>query len=269
MTVIHDLEEIGEELVGSLVPRPSGQLAGHAGGLPFEALVDSALKERFPGRAFRHFEALNHALTVELDSNPGDFSPGKYQFGPEPIHYLAKRGKQVTSSWSPVKLFEEKQNDTAENIVFSDQDQLFNSDLVSFVDVKSQNASKTSQPPNIISARKIKEIALMAWEEDLDLPLEILYLGIKFFTEEFEGRKMLRAEECRAIDLFKIDPRAVYINWSAALQIQFHPLEVEQDFNGSAKEWLGGFLESYARSLEHRSNKQILEVTKIKNALEN
>ena len=127
---------------------------------------------------------------------------------------------------------------------------------------------KKSQQPNIISARKIKDIGLIAWETGSDLPLEILYLGIKFMPEEVDGRRMLRANECRAIDLFKTDPKEIYINWSAALQIQFYPLEVEQNFEGSNKEWLGMFLESYARSLEHRSNQQVMEVTKIRKALD-
>ena len=56
------------------------------------------------------------------------------------------------------------------------------------------------------------------------------------------------------VDLFKIDPKNLYINWAAALQIQFHPHLVSQDFNGTKFEWAKSFLKKYCQSAQDRIN---------------
>lgn len=268
MTIYNDLRKIGESLKGAQVPRPSRQLSGHAGGLPFEELVHQELLRCFPGRAFRHYEALNYALMESYKKSSGAFNPKNYTFGSPGVDYLCRRGKDALKSWSPDNLFEEKQNDTAESIVFSDKILNFNSPLVSLVDVKSQNSSKNAQPPNIISANKLINASEKIIEDENRVDFEILYMGVKFHEDEINNQKLLIADNWVVVDLFKIDPEAVYINWSAALQIQFHPFNVDQSYTGTHKEWLMSFVKFYIKSLEKRTFKQQESIDKLKKLIE-
>lgn len=270
MTIYNDLRKIGESLKGAQVPRPSGQLSGHAGGLPFEELVHHELQKRFSERAFRHYEALNHALMESHKSSPETFKPETYKFGSPGVDYLCmcNRSKKALKNWSLDTPFEEKQNDTAESIVFSDKILNFNSPLVSFVDVKSQNSSKKSQAPNIISANKLINASEEIIEDGNRVDFEILYMGVKFHEDEINNQKLLIADNWAVVDLFKIDPEALYINWSAALQIQFHPFNVDQSYTGTHKEWLMSFVKFYIKSLEKRTFKQQESIDKLKKLIE-
>ena len=63
---------------------------------------------------------------------------------------------------------------------FSDPDLLFDSQVVSLVDVKSQRSDRKAQPLNNISAQKIARTAKMVLESNAAPAFEILYLGVKF-----------------------------------------------------------------------------------------
>lgn len=266
MSIYQDLQQIVRSLAQQnvAVPRPSSQLSGHAGGLPFEELVHHKLTQAFPGRAFRHYEALNHALTTAQGAEGADFKAENHVFGSPAVDFLSRRGKAALRKWSLKNLFEEKQNDTAESIVFSDAAKEFNSNLVSLVDVKSQNAGKKAQPPNIISANKLIEIAKLVLKNGKPVDFEILYVGVKFKTAQQDGKDVLVADDWKVVDLFKVDPSKIYINWSAALQIQFHPFEVDQSYTGTANEWLKDFVSVYVTSLEKRVKKQQKAIDELK-----
>lgn len=266
-SILSQLSEAAEELIGTTVPRPSGQLAGHAGGLPFENLLEAKLEEKFPNRAYRQFKALNeHLLSVGYNAND---TATALRFGSESINFLVSRGKQALAQWSSTKQFEEKQNDTAESIVFSEKGKFFSSSWVSLIDVKSQRTDRKAQPPNIISAKKVKDLALKALIDDSPINFEILYAGIQYTPTVENGIEVLRCTNTRCIDLMKVLPNSkqLYINWAAAMQIQFHPAEVNQDFDGSKREWFIGYLHNYANSLEHRVKTQLGEVEQIREFL--
>lgn len=266
MSIYEELKKIvaSPSLKNVTVPRPSGQLSGHAGGLPFEELVHYQLTRKFPGRAFRHFEALNYALTEAQGIAGAGFKAEDHVFGSPAVNFLSRRGKDALRKWSLQNLFEEKQNDTAESIVFADAAKDFSSELTSLVDVKSQNAGKRSQPPNIISANKLIETAKLVLKDGNPVDFEILYVGVKFKTAQQNGTGVLVADDWVVVDLFKINPSKIYINWSAALQIQFHPFEVDQSYTGTANEWLKDFVGVYVTSLEKRVKKQQKAIDELK-----
>lgn len=267
MSIKKLLSDVGIKLTGATAPRPSGQLSGHAGGLVFEEMAHSELVTLAPGRAFRHFEALNVAL--EDCFQRGD-ELSKVRFGEPALHYLVSRGERANKGWSLNHPFEEKQNDTAESIVFSDANLKFQSPCVSLIDIKSQNINKQSQPPNIISANKLLNAAELILQNGQEPKFEIIYLGVKFAPIERDGHELLEAREWRSVELFKIDPASLYINWAAALQIQFHPFEVEETFDGTRKEWFASFLrDCYLPSLKHRIDKQQTRLEEITALLTN
>lgn len=254
------LESIVSTLDGATVPRPSGQLAGHAGGLPFENLVHRHLISRFPGQAFRHFEALNHCLLADFANGGNYATTPSYSFGPAPLNFLVARSRSALNAWKPTNLFEEKQNDTAESIVFSDSDTRFYSPLVSLVDVKSQRVDRNPQPPNIISAQKVAKTAVLALEGGREPTFEIIYVGVRYKPDEENGVKVLRATEWTVVDLMALEPSILYINWAAARQIQFHPFEVKENYTGTRLDWCRQFIEKYANSLDARVQKQVREI---------
>ncbi|MBT1034941.1 HincII family type II restriction endonuclease [Canibacter sp. lx-45] len=254
MNVPQLLQDIATKLTHAEAPRPSGQLSGHAGGLVFEGLAHKELVSHAPGRAFRHYEALNAALSDFVATGK---KPESATFGEPALDYLVSRSKSATEKWKPSNPFEEKQNDTAESILFSDGELKFESPEVTLIDIKSQNASKPSQPPNIISANKLSQAAKLVLESGAEPKFDIYYLGVRFFPTERNGVKILKADEWCVVDLFKIAPTELYINWAAALQIQFHPFDVKQNYQRSKRDWFRDFLEHcYSKSLASRIAKQ-------------
>lgn len=247
-------------LVGSTVPKPSGTLAGHAAGLPFEKLVHERLVSTFAGRALRHFEFLNDVLSrYENDSVAKRIEA----FGPKSLQGLLCRGKTQMAGWTSATPFEEKQNDTAESIITSDLIFEPTSSHLLLVDVKTYNAAKHGQPPNIISAGKLSEALASALEEG-EVRFDIVYAGVSWTVEG----QTLRGNEISVVSLFKMDPK-LYINWAAAEQVQFHPHLAEQDYSGSREQWAKEFLEHFVDSLERRIGKQVSRLERFRSIIEN
>lgn len=248
-----DLEFALSGLVGQTVPRPAGTLAGHAGGLPFERLVNQILRDRLPGQTFRHYELLNQIY----EHNPRATSlDQRYSLlGPPSLQYLLRRGKAATEKWSNDSLFEEKQNDTAEIIVLPSKRLAIEIDKgrpVTLIDVKTQDVAKKAQAPNIISAEKIANVCKLAIESEKFLPFEIMYVGIKWRATKDE----LVCTDVRVVSLTDIDPSDLYINWAAALQIQFHPFEVSCKYEGDGMKWAYDYIKNFCTQLERRISKE-------------
>lgn len=141
-------------------------------------------------------------------------------------------------------IFEEKQNDTAD-ILFCDKN------FYNIIDVKTRNISKTAQAPNIISALKLaKMCALMLDNNEFDT-IEIDYIGIDW-QEEGNRLKCIDVHHC---SLFKANPEELYINWAAGMQIQFHVSDLNQDWQGTRKEWAVEYLRAFVKSAEARCDK--------------
>ena len=66
-----------------------------------------------------------------------------------------------------------------------------------------------------------------------------------------------RLKEIVVRDLFKITPEKIYINWAAALQIQFDVSTIDQNYTKSKKDWASDYLKTYIKSIQNR--KKILD----------
>ncbi|MDR2703208.1 MAG: HincII family type II restriction endonuclease [Cellulomonadaceae bacterium] len=252
-----------ESLIDTRVPRPNGQLAGHAGGLAFEGPLQKKLEAAFPGRAFRHYEALNHAMRNHWPGGVPSDDLESVHFGPPDVDFLVRRGANDIKKWSQQTTFQERQQDTAETIVFPDTINDFSGGLISLVDAKSQNDTKKSQPPNIISAVKMAKVAEIVLSKNLIPNFELIYVEIGFDPTPTE----LICTQVRTIDMFKIPLDNIYINWAAATQIQFHPFTVDQSYSHTPRQWLIGFLRAYFLQLGRRLSKQQKEIKSLENLI--
>lgn len=228
---------------GMAVTRPNieGTLSGHAAGEPFEKSVLAELRKEYPGKIFKQYEFLNDLflkhpkhLTIE----------DKYALIDSPTaQFLLSRGEDATSRWSPTNLFEERQNETADILYV--QRGFYN-----IIDVKTRNLNKNAQPPNIISAYKLAQMCAYMIENDEYNTISIDYIGIDW--REDKGQKKLICEDAQHVCLFKTTPEELYINWSSALQIQFHPHNVDQSWKGSVEEWARQYLRHFVASAQKR-----------------
>ena len=238
-----DYDSIVRDMCGKTVPKPpSGTLSGHAAGEPFDKKVYTILKERYPDTSFRQYEYLNDLYS----KNPNVTGTDRYNLiTSETARLLLKRGKDQTVNWSLTNQFDEKQNDTADNlIVYEEGGHL----VYEIIDVKTRNESKKAQAPNIISALKLAEACRsMIDNNDYDC-IHINYLELNWILDNDE---LKCTNGCHA-DLFKCDPRELYINWAAALQIQFHVCDLPQSYNGDKKAWCYRYLNHFVDSAKKR-----------------
>jgi type II restriction enzyme len=253
---LKNLDRVAQNLVGKEVARPDKTM-GHASGLEFEKLVHKEIVNKFPNRAFRHFELLNEIYGANSQVKSVD---ERYDLlGPPSLQFLLRRGKAATKSWTVKKQFEEKQNDTAETIILPNAKLRIEPDRGNpsiLVDVKTQDSEKSAQAPNIISAEKIANACRISLENEKFLPFDIAYVCVKWVKKP----KMLACTEAKVVTLTRIQPSELYINWVAAQQIQFHPFDVDQSFTGNGLEWARAFLETFCDQLSGRIRKENLKL---------
>ena len=126
----------------------------------------------------------------------------------------------------------------------------FGNGFYNIIDVKTRNLEKNAQPPNIISAYKLTQMcAYMIENEEFDT-ISIDYIGVDWREDKQNGT--LVCEAAQHVCLFKIAPDELYINWAAALQVQFHPHNVSQSWQGSVEEWARGYLRHFVDSARQR-----------------
>ena len=119
------------------------------------------------------------------------------------------------------------------------------------VDIKTRNKNKNAIPPNIISAYKLaKMCALMIDNEEYN-NINIDYVEIDWI-EEGEN---LKCTDAHHGDLFKANPGKLYINWAAAMQVQFHVSDLDQSWKGTREEWARHYLKVFVTSAEARCQK--------------
>ncbi len=73
----------------------------------------------------------------------------------------------------------------------------------------------------------------------------------KKWDEMTKEEKLVCMSSCYK-NLFKTDPGSLYINWAAALQIQFHVSSLKQDYMGTKEEWCKQFLSIFVRQARAR-----------------
>lgn len=243
------IEHLLKNLKNKKVLKPNGILSGHAVGEPFDKLVTKELKKFYSNKIYRQYEFLNDLFL----KNPKHISYSERQslFSSPSVLYLLSRGKEATIKWEIEKQFEEKQNDTADVIYVNDN-------KYELIDVKTRNTSKKAMPPNIISAYKLAILcSLMIDNNEFDT-INMNYLEIDWETDG----NYLVCTEAHWGELFKEKPSNLYINWAAALQIQFNIYELQQDYNKNLKSWCYDYIAEFVECAKARSNYMILNYVK-------
>lgn len=248
-----DYDALIEAVKGRTIERPNkstaGTLSGHAAGDPFEKLVYKELKERYPNNIFKQYEFLNDLYLRNPEHKT--IEDRESLFYSLVVLFLLSRGDRATREWNPANMFKEKQNDTA--------DILFHlNGFFELIDVKTRNISKHAMPPNIISAYKVALMCKnMLNNHDFD-SVELNYVEIDWVEDDDK----LRCTDVHSGHLFKANPATLYINWTAAMQIQFHVCDLDQSFTGSIKEWAIEYLKVFVNSAEKRCEKMVEQYIK-------
>lgn len=245
-----DYKKLAQKLKGDEVERPnkaiSGTLSGHAAGEPFEKKVYEELQSLYPGKVFKQYEYLNdlylkHPKVISVEERNALFDSPT-------VLFLLSRGDAATKKWDALSLFEERQNETAD-IVY------FNNGYFELIDVKTRNKGKNAQPPNIISAYKVaKMCALMIDNADF-ASFGIKYIEIDWIEDKTKGT--LRCEDVHYADLFKANPSSLYINWTAATQLQFYVSELDQNWTGTMEQWARQYIRHFVDSAKEHCDKMI------------
>ena len=242
--------ELIKKIKGTSVPKPlSGTLSGHAAGEPFDKHVYAEIKKKFPNNTFRQYEYLN-----DLYSNNPEiigFKARQDLFNSPSVLFLLSRGKEATSKWSIENPFDEKQNDTADILVVKDG-------FYEVIDIKTRNISKSAQAPNIISALKLAQLCAIMIDNKEYSDLSINYFEIDWLLEEDK----LVCKDAHFVNIFKSTPENLYINWAAAMQIQFHVCDLEQDFKGTIEKWAKTYLKHFVAQVYKRSEYMIEKYAK-------
>lgn len=239
----NDYETLISQLRGKTVDRPNkkdkGTLSGHAAGEPFEKLAYKLLKDKFPQYIYKQYEFLNDLYR----KNPQTITvEDRHSLLESPVAlFLLSRGDKATKEWDIDNPFVEKQDDTADILWHKDG-------IFSIIDIKTRNVLKNAQAPNIISSYKLANMCACMIDND-----DFKSVGIKYVEIDWEDEgDILKCKDAHWKDLFKSDPSTLYINWAAAMQVQFHVSDLTQDFKGTKKQWAKLYISHFVRSAEQR-----------------
>ena len=231
-----DLKFLEAKLIGATVPRPNvrGTLSGHAAGEPFSELVLDVLTYEHGENILKQHEFLNRLM----HNKPSMRGNERIELFPvRALGELMWHGRKNVK-WNSASLFIERQNDFADILDLSEPG------CIHIIDVKTRNARKRGQPPNIMSALRLAKLCkgILNWN-DVD-QIKITYVGI-----DWEDRgDHLACVDAHITELMRIPPDELYINFTAALQIQFHLDETSQSFRHSTREWCEKYLRHYTNS---------------------
>ncbi|KAA6334530.1 Type-2 restriction enzyme HincII [termite gut metagenome] len=242
--------EVIRAIKGTTIPKPlSGTLSGHAAGEPFDKYVYKEIKKQFPNNTFRQYEYLNDLY----NKNPTCIGAKAREalVNSPTILFLLSRGKNATGNWSIDNPFDEKQNDTADILVVENN-------FYEIIDIKTRNTSKSAQAPNIISAYKLAQsCAKMIDNGEFD-NFTINYFEVDWKLEEDK----LVCKDAHFACLFKSNPESLYINWAAAMQIQFHVCDLEQTFVENMDIWAKSYLKHFVTQAKKRADDMITKFVK-------
>lgn len=239
-----------ESIKGTFVAKPlSGTLSGHAAGEPFDKHVYSEIKKQLPQNTFRQYEYLNDLYSKNAETI--GVKARQELFDSPSVLFLLSRGKEATKKWSLENPFDEKQDDTADILVVKNG-------FYEVIDIKTRNLSKTAQAPNIISAFKLAQLcAIMLDNKEFD-SLSINYFEIDWLLEDDK----LVCKDAHFVSLFKSIPEKLYINWAAAIQIQFHVCNLDQEFKGTIQDWVTSYLKHFVVQVYKRSEYMVEKYAK-------
>lgn len=160
--------------------------------------------------------------------------------------------------WSKDNLFEEKQDDTADILVLASDEPDLSIPTVHLIDVKSRSLDKRGQPQNIISAKKVAEMCADMLDSDSYDSHDITYVGVDWKLDA----DRLVAGLCNVAELFKVPPDELYINWTAATQIQFHVESIDQGFDGGVEAWCRQYIRHFIESWKAHGTKKTAQFEK-------
>jgi type II restriction enzyme len=147
--------------------------------------------------------------------------------------------------------FEEKQNDTADILVVK-------KGFYELIDIKTRNISKSAQPPNIISAYKLAQLCAKMIDNNEFDNFTINYFEIDWLLENDK----LVCKDAHWGCLFNASPDNLYINWAAAMQIQFHVCDLDQSFKGTREQWAKNYLKHFVSQAQKRADDMITKFVK-------
>ena len=83
-------------------------------------------------------------------------------------------------------------------------------------------------------------------------------LTINYFEIDWdlEDEKLI-CRDAHKVNLFKSNPENLYINWAAAMQVQFHVRDLDQTFQGDMKQWSKEYLRHFVKQAKKRSEGMI------------
>lgn len=222
--------------------KPTGQLSGHNSGEPFSEEIYKFLKKNSK-KIYKQYEYLNNVLKKNIHYQTLDDRKKLFK---GPFNKLMIYKKEATiKKWSINNLISEKQDDTADILYIDNKTN-------GIIDVKTRNLNKKGQAPNIISCEKLAIFCKNLIKEENYEKIEINYIGIDWDLKKNE----MISNKINVVDLFKINPETIYINWAAALQIQFHIDKVDQTYKKNKKQWAKDFTKKYVSSYKNRQKKQ-------------
>lgn len=245
--MIVSYDSLCEMVKGTSVPKPlSGTLSGHAAGEPFDKLVYNEIKKQFPANTFRQYEYLNDLFS--RNPNVIGIEARQALFDSPTVLFLLSRGKNATDKWSIENPFDEKQNDTADILVVKDG-------FYELIDIKTRNISKSAQPPNIISSYKLAQLCAKIIDNKEFDNFTINYFEIDW---KLENEKLV-CKDTHYACLFNCNPAGLYINWAAAMQIQFHVCDLDQNFKGIREHWARLYLKHFVSQAKRRADDMIVK----------
>jgi hypothetical protein len=214
-------------------------VAGHAGGNLIETMIRDACTSVFGHRVRRQHDVVNDLLVAHPEATSS--KQRALLFGEESVQRVF--ANRDLKKWTAARPFTENQSDTADFVIFDDESCTFASGRYVLGDAKAVNLDKNGRAPNIISATKLYHVLVDAVRNG-EVPFDILYVALGYKVTK---RGVLVVKESRVISLFAI-AEPLSINWKSAEQVQFHPLSVDQDFEGTPLDWANQFLDTYRAS---------------------
>lgn len=202
------------------------------------------LKKIHPNNTYRQYEYLNDLFS----KNPKviSYEDRLKLFNSPTAMFLLSRGKSATTKWEINNPFEEKQNDTADILVVKD-------DFYEIIDIKTRNLSKKAQPPNIISAYKLAQTCAKLIDNEEYSTFTIQYFGIDWELID----ENLVCKNAHTVNLFKAKPDTLYINWAAAMQIQFNVDDLDQSYSNNMESWAREYLKHFVAQARKRADDMI------------
>lgn len=201
--------------------------------------IVNEVERQYPNNTFSQREYLYFLFNAQNDSKVIEAKTNLFR-NPT-VHYILN--SKVEDLENP---FDEKQDDTADILVVKDG-------FYEIIDIKTRNLSKTAQAPNIISALKLAQLcAIMIDNKEFD-NLSINYFEVDWALESHE----LVCKDAHFVSLFKANPQNLYINWAAAMQIQFHVCNLDQEFVGTMEYWTKFYIKHFVEGVYRRSKYMI------------